>query len=92
MADSTYCFGQMVEVMETGIVASKGRHILRPRRKDKQRAMCAGFEATALGFPIAANGVSLHMNHSQFLFPENSQPVSSVSCHSTPDFRYFHRQ
>ena len=68
MTDSADGFGQAVEVMETLIVAGKGRHILRPRRKDKQRAMGAGFEAAALGFPVSANGVGLYVNHSQLLF------------------------
>ena len=54
--------------MKTIVVAGEGRHILRPRRKDQQRTMGASFEATALGFPVLANGVSLYMNHSQLLF------------------------
>ena len=55
----------MVEIMETGVVARKGRHILGPRSKDEQRTVGAGLEAAALGFPVLANGVSLHMYQAQ---------------------------
>jgi hypothetical protein len=43
MADSAYGFSQAVKVMKAIIVAGKGRHILWPRRKDKQRPMGADY-------------------------------------------------
>lgn len=57
----------MVEIMETGVVAREGRHILGPRSKDEQRTVGAGLEAAALGFPVLADGVSLHMYQAQAL-------------------------
>ena len=68
MTDSADGFSQPVEIMKTIVVAGEAWHILRPRRKDKQRAMGAGFEATAFGLPVSANGDILYMNHPQLLF------------------------
>lgn len=48
MTDSTNTLCQMVEIMETGVVAREGRHILGPRSKDEQRTVGAGLLAGSI--------------------------------------------
>lgn len=67
MADSAHGLCQLVEIMETSVIALKLRNIFGPRCKDEQRACRTGFEAAAFGLPISANGSGLQVYESQFL-------------------------
>jgi len=97
MADGTNHLGQVIEVVETLVVAGEGRHILGPWCKDKQRAIGTGLKAAALGFPILANRVGLHMNQPKLLFQchvldslltlrhaRSDQHISAIGCGYQP--------
>ena len=68
MGNGTYALGQVVEVMETVIIAGEGRHVLGPRGEDEQGACSTGFEAFQLWLPVSADGDRLHLYEPKPLF------------------------
>ena len=65
VVDGADDLGQVVEVVEALVVAPEHGQVLGPGGDDEERAAGTGLEAAALGLPVRAYGLGLHVDEAE---------------------------